>query len=243
MIALYKKEISSFFSNLTGYIVITVFLVITGLFLWVFPGQNNILDVGYASLSPLFELAPWIFLFLVPAVTMRVFAEEKRTGTLETLLTRPLSELEIILAKYLASLTLVLVALLPSLVYYFTVYYLAAPTGNIDVGGIWGSYLGLLFLASVYVAIGVLASVISENQIVSFLVAIVITFFIYLGFDFLSSLAAFEAINDVISKLGIEYHYQSMSRGVIDSRDVIYFLAVNALFISLTRLVLLSRKW
>ncbi|MDP4207042.1 MAG: ABC transporter permease, partial [Bacteroidota bacterium] len=176
MYSLFKKEINTFFGSLIGYVVIIIFLLTTGLFLWVFPGNFNIPDNGYATLNGLFELAPWIYLFLVPAVTMRLFAEEKRTGTLELLLTRPLSGWKVILAKYLSGLTLVVVSLLPTLIYFLSVSLLGNPIGNIDTGGTWGSYIGLFFLASIYVAIGIFASVLSENQIIAFLLAMFMSF-------------------------------------------------------------------
>ncbi|MCK4287780.1 MAG: ABC transporter permease subunit, partial [Bacteroidales bacterium] len=169
MITLFRKEISSFFSSLIGYIVITVFLLINGLFLWVFPLEFNILDFGYASIENLFMLAPIVFLFLIPAITMRLFADEKKSGTIEILLTQPLTDLEIILAKYFAGLVLVLFSLLPTLIYFFSVYQLGLPPGNIDTGGMWGSYIGLLFLGASFVAIGLFSSSITDNQIISFI--------------------------------------------------------------------------
>ncbi len=243
MRALIQNEISVFFSTLTGYIVIIVFLMLNGLFIWVFPGENNILDTGYASLNSLFTLAPWIFLFLVPAVTMRSFAEEKKTGTLELLLTRPLSDVQIILAKYLAGVLLVVFALLPTFIYLLSIYFMGSPKGNFDTGGTWGSYLGLFFLATIYVSIGIFASSLTENQIIAFIIAVLICFLVYIGFDFIGSMDVFQAVNDIILDLGIEEHYRSISRGVIDSRDVVYFLGVNGIFITLTWLKLDSRKW
>ena len=173
---LFKKEISGFFSSLTGYVVIAVFLMLTGLFMWVIPGQFNVLDNGYATLDTLFALAPWVFLFLVPAITMRMISEEKRTGTLDLLYTRPVSELQIILAKFLASWTLVLLSIMPPLVYFSSVSRLGTPPGNIDVGGTWGSYIGLLFLGGIYAAIGIFASSLTGNQIVAFILAVFTSF-------------------------------------------------------------------
>ncbi|MCB0819767.1 MAG: ABC transporter permease subunit, partial [Bacteroidetes bacterium] len=183
MISLLRKEIGGFLSSLIGYIVITVFLLAMGLFLWVFPGNFNILDAGFASLETLFVFAPWIFMFLIPAITMRSFAEEKRTGTIELLLTRPLSEWQIILAKYLAGLLLVIIAVAPTVVYYFSLQSLGNPPGNVDSGGTWGSYAGLIFLGGAFVSIGLFASSISENQIVSFILAFFLCFICYAGFD------------------------------------------------------------
>lgn len=205
--------------------------------------DSNILDNGYATIDPLFTIAPWLFLFLIPAITMRSFADEKRAGTIELLLTRPLTDLQIILAKYFAGFILVLFSLLPTLVYYYSVHQLGNPPGNIDTGGMWGSYIGLLFLGAAFVSIGIFASAISENQVVSFILALFLCFFIYTGFDFISSLALFGKIDNLIISLGINSHYVSMSRGVIDTRDVIYFVSLIAIFILSTRTVLESRKW
>lgn len=243
MFTLFLKEIRSFFSSLSGYIVIIVFLIANSLFMFVFPGEFNILDTGYANIDPLFILSPWIFLFLVPAVTMRLFSDEKRTGTIELLLTRPVSDLKIVLSKYFAGLVLVLFSLIPTLIYFITVYLLGSPVGNLDTGAIWGSYIGLFFLASIYVAIGVFASSITENQIISFIIAVLMSFILYIGFESISTLGIAKGIDDVIIKLGINDHYRSMSRGVLDTRDILYFISVSAIFILFTRIKLESRKW
>lgn len=243
MFTLFKKELNFFFNSLIGYIVVGVFLVGMGLFLWFFNGQFNILDMGYANLDSLFLLSPWIFLFLIPAVTMRIFSEEKHTGTIELLLTRPISDLTIILAKFFAAITIILVAILPTLIYFLTIYFLAIPVGNVDVAGIIGSFIGLFFLASVYTSIGIFASSITKNQIIAFIIAILLSFFFYSGFSSIGSLKFIGEIGNFINNLGIAAHYKSISRGVIDSRDIIYFLSVIAIFIFFTRLKLQSRKW
>jgi len=243
MFALLRKEISSFLSSIIGYSVITVFLLAMGLFLWVFPGNFNILDAGFASLETLFILAPWVFMFLIPAITMRSFAEEQRTGTIELLLTRPLSEWQIILAKYLAGFLLVIIALLPTLVYYFSLQSIGNPTGNVDSGGTWGSYIGLLFLGGSFVAIGLFSSSLTDNQIVSFILAFFLCFFCYAGFDSIGRLDALKSIDTIVLNLGINEHYSSMSRGVVDSRDLLYFLSFTLFFLALTRFRLLSRTW
>jgi len=224
----------SFFSNATGYIVIGIFLLLTGLFLWIIPGEFNILDSGYANVDGLFYLAPWLFLFLCPAVTMRLFAEEKQTGTWELLTTKPLSKLQIVLGKYFAGWVLVSLALLPTLIYYFTVVYLAEPIGNVDSGAFWGSFIGLFFLAAVYVAIGTFSSSLSNNQIVSFVVAVVLCFFFYYGFDLLASFFTSGQSIQLLETIGIHAHYKSMSRGVIDSRDLLYFVVLSVGFLSAT---------
>lgn len=243
MYALFKKEINNFLGSLIGIMVVIVFLLITGLFLWVFNSDFNILSFGYAGLDSLFIIAPWVFLFLVPAVTMRFFAEEKRTGTIEMLLTKPLSDWQIVGAKYLAGVALVLLALIPTLIYYFSVSRLATPVGNIDHGGIWDSYIGLFFLSATFVSIGIFSSSITNNQIFAFILSVFLCGFLYIGFEFIYSLSLFGKIDLFIKQLGMAAHYSSMSRGVVDTRDLIYFLSVIVLFLSLTKLTLSSRKW
>ncbi|MBR6311235.1 MAG: gliding motility-associated ABC transporter permease subunit GldF [Paludibacteraceae bacterium] len=238
MFVLLKKEFLYFFSSASGYIIVGIFLFLTGAMLWIFPGEYNIIDSGYAQIDGLFVLAPCLYLFLVPAVTMKSFSEEKRTGTIELIYTRPISGLKIILAKYGASVLLVLFSLLPTLLYFATVYYFAQPVGNVDTGGIFGSYIGLFFLAAVYAAIGIFASAISENQVVSFVIAVFLCFFFYYGFDLLASISGTARKEFFLIGLGINSHYEAMSRGVIDIRDVVYFLSVIAIFIYSTKLVI-----
>ena len=243
MYALFKKEISNFLSSLIGIMVIVIFLLITGLFLWVFQSDFNIMTYGYANLDSLFILAPWVFLFLVPAVTMRSFAEEKRIGTMEMLFTKPLSDWQIVLGKYFAGVVLVLLSLIPTLVYFFSVYRLSQPVGNVDIGGIWGSYIGLFFLSETFVSIGLFCSSITNNQILAFLLSVFLCGFLYIGFDMIYSMALFGKVDLFIQHLGMSSHYNSLSRGVIDTRDVLYFISVIVLFLSSTKLVLSSRKW
>jgi len=243
MFTLFKREINSFFSSFTGYVVIVVYLVMNSLFLWVFPGDFNILDMGYASLDSMFILAPWLFLFLVPAVTMRLFSDEKRLGTIELLFVRPLSDLQIILAKFLAGLVLVIFSLLPTLIFYISVYQLGNPVGNVDSGGFWGSFVGLFFLAAVYVSIGLFTSTLSENQIVSFILGVLLCFLVFLGFDYIGGLGLTGGLQNFVESLGIAFHYNSMARGVIDTRDIIYFISVISVFTLFSKLVLESRKW
>ena len=243
MYALFKKEISNFLNSLIGIMVIVIFLLITGLFLWVFQSDFNIMTFGYANLDSLFILAPWVFLFLVPAVTMRSFAEEKRTGTIEMLFTKPLSDWQIVCGKYLAGVALVILALIPTLIYYISVYRLSLPVGNVDSGGIWGSYVGLFFLSSAFVSIGLFSSSLTNNQILAFLLSVFLCGFIYIGFDMIYSMALFGSVDLFIQQLGMSSHYSSLSRGVIDTRDILYFLSVIILFLSMTKLVLSSRKW
>jgi len=242
MLTVFRKEISTFFSTLTGYVVIIVFLLVNSLFMWIFKGDLNVLDNGHANLDTLFIMAPWIFLFLVPAITMRVFAEEKRSGTMELLLTQPVSDGQIVLAKYFAALVLILFSLLPTMVFFYSVSRLGSPPGNLDTGGIWGSYVGLFFLAAVYASVGIFVSSLTDNQIVSFIVAVVISFFLYTGFDLITSIDLLGDLDNLLLKLGINEHYKSIRRGVIDTRDLVYFLSVVSIFLLGTRTVLQSRK-
>jgi ABC-2 type transport system permease protein len=243
MFAIFRKEINGFFSSLTGYIVIAVFLIINSLFMWIFPGEWNILDSGYAGLDTLFLISPWVFLFLVPAVTMRMIAEEKRLGTIELIYTKPVTEREIIWGKYLASVMLVLLSLLPCLIFYISVYMLGETHGNLDKGGTWGAFIGLFFLAAAYASAGIFASSLTDNQVIAFIIAVLICFVLYMGFDSFAYLPGLKKMDELLISLGINEHYKSMSRGVLDIRDMIYFIAVAVLFNEATRLVLLSRSW
>ena len=223
--------------------IIGVFLVLTGLMLWVLKSDFNILDYGYAGLDGLFLIGPFLYLFLIPAITMRSVSEEKRGGTMETLMTRPLSDWTIVWAKFLAAWTLVLIALLPTLVAYFSVYALGDPVGNIDTGSVAGSYIGLLLLGGAFVAIGVFCSSLTNNQIVAFILAALLCAVDYLGFESLYRMGLFGSGDLFVKGLGAAHHYESISRGVIDTRDVLYFVSVMALFLMATRLVLQSRMW
>jgi len=240
---LFKKEIQGFFSSLTGYLVIAVFLTVSGLCLWVFPGVLNIPESGYASLDSLFYIAPWVFLFLVPAITMRSFAEETKTGTIELLLTKPISEWQLIVAKFLAAVALVLIALLPCAVYIVSVWQLGNPPGNLDTGATYGAMIGLVLLGALYAAIGTFASSLTDNQVIAFIAAAVTAFVFYEGFDALAQLISAASVQDFVSWLGVKEHYASISRGVVDFRDLVYFFGIMLLFLSLTRLKLQSRKW
>ncbi len=242
MFSILKKEIRSYLSSLIAIIVIVVFLIANGLFLWVFK-ETNILDAGYADIDPLFELAPIIFIFLISAITMRSFSEEKKSGTFETLTTKPITDLSIIAGKYFACLIIVIFAILPTLVYYYTIHTLAVPAGNVDTGALWGSYLGLILLSAGYVSIGLFSSVITDNQIVSFIVSMFLCFFFYSTFDYLGSFSFFKDTDFFIEWFGINLHYKNISRGVIDTRDIIYFLSLIVLFTWLTKIIFNSRKW
>lgn len=232
MLAILKKEINSFFASPVGYLVIAIFLLLNGLFLWIFEGDFNVIDSGFADLSPFFLLAPWILLLLIPAITMRSFADEKKQGTLELLLTKPISHLHIVLGKYFGAFVLIILALIPTLLYIYTVYELGNPSGNLDIASILGSYFGLLFLIAAYTAIGIFASSITDNQIVAFIIAVFICFFFYIGFEGLSDFTS----STFLDNLGMSAHFKSMSRGVLDTRDIIYFLSVTVFFILSTKL-------
>ena len=235
MLAILKKEINTFFASPIGYLVIGVFLLLNGLFLWVFKGEFNILDNGLASLSSFFLLAPWILIFLVPAVTMRSFSDEKKQGTLELLVTKPISHFQIVLGKYFGALVLILMALIPTLLYVYTISQLGNPEGNLDMGSTIGSYFGLLFLIAAYTAIGVFASTLSDNQIVAFIIAVFICFFFYFGFEGLSNYNVLDSYI-YMENLGMASHYNSMSRGVIDTRDLVYFISIALAFLLFTKL-------
>ncbi|WP_256011356.1 gliding motility-associated ABC transporter permease subunit GldF [Desertivirga xinjiangensis] len=242
MLSIFNKEISGFLNSLVAYITIGVFLLVMGLLLWVFP-DSSILEYGYAGLDSLFNTAPYLFMFLIPAITMRTFAEESREGTFELLATRPLTDWHIVLGKYLASLMIVLFALLPTLIYYITVYHLGAVKGNIDTGAVIGSYIGLFLLGAAFVSIGIFASAITNNQIIAFTIAVFLCFFCFIGFDSISQLLSLQTVDTYITALGINEHYQSISRGVLDTRDLVYFLSFIAVFLVITKTILGGRKW
>lgn len=243
MYALFKKELNAFLSTPIGHLIIVVFLLANSLSMWGFSSDFNILDNGYAQLDSLFILAPILFLVFIPAVSMRLFADEHKEGTIELLLTKPLTDLQIVLAKYFAGLVLVLLALIPTFIYYCSIYLLGENTGNLDGAGIAGSYIGLFFLASGFVAIGTFASALSKNQIISFVIAILLSSFFYLGWELISSVFSNGKIELILSYCGVKSHYTSLSKGVIDSRDIVYFISLNILFILSTQTILSSRRW
>jgi len=298
------REIKSFFGSPIGYLVIAIFLLLNGLFLWIFDGEYNILQSGFADLTPFFTLAPWILIFLIPAVTMRSFSDERKQGTIELLLTKPLSVWQIVNGKFLGAFLLIVIAIIPTFIYvyvisflgfnsnsidnlilplstlllYFILYYTLKKflyvrikplrsnvkkiililhilivikilikiffsfylVESIDFGSIMGSYFGLLFLVAAYTSIGIFTSTLSENQIVAFIVSVFLCFLFYYGFEGLTTL--FKSQSDVVALLGMDYHYKSMSRGVLDSRDILYFVSVAILFLTLTVYKLKSIK-
>jgi ABC-2 type transport system permease protein len=236
------KEINSFLDSLIGYVVMVVFLVSLGLMLWVFP-DTSVFTYGYAELNTFFQLSPYVLMFLVPAISMRMFTEEYRLGTLETLLTRPIRELEIIIGKFLASFFLIIIALVPTVLYVVTIHQLSLPVGNIDLAGIFGSYVGLLLLAGVFAAVGTFSSSLSGNQVIAFILAAFLCFFLYEGFQAIAGIFSNGRIADRVDQLGLYYHYRSLGKGLVDMRNVGYLLGVLLMFLFTTKLVLDARKW
>lgn len=242
MVQILTKEFNSFLNSLIAYMVIGVFLTAVGLLMWVFP-ETSVIEYGYADMDTLFSFGPYVFMFLIPAITMRSFSEERKTGTLELLLTKPVGDWDIILGKFLACFLLVFIALLPTLIYYYSVYQLGNPVGDIDTPGVIGSYVGLILLGGVFCAVGVLASSFTPNQIVAFIAAAFLCFLLFSGFNSVAALNVWTADPLLIKQLGILYHYEALSKGLIDSRDLIYFLSVIFVTLSVTKLIIGSRQW
>jgi ABC-2 type transport system permease protein len=242
MLAVFQKEISLFLNSLIAYIVIGVFLTGIGLLTWIFP-NTNVLDYGYASLDTLFDLGPYVLMFLIPAITMRTLAEERKTGTIELLLTRPLTDWDIVFGKFLASWALVIFSILPTIIYYISVYQLGNPIGNIDTPGIIGSYVGLILLGGLFAAIGMFASSLTDNQIVSFILAVFFCFIFFDGFEAMANIDVWGTLSLYISQIGIVYHYNTLSKGLLDLRDLVYFFSVMAFFLATTFTIIRSRKW
>lgn len=233
MLAILKKELNIFFATPIGYLVIAIFLLINGLFLWVFKGDFNILDANFADLNSFFFIAPWFFIFVIPAITMRTFSDEIRLGTIEIIKTKPITTWDIIIGKYLGCLLLISIALVPTMTYVYTITQLAATPENIDYGSIIGSYVGLLFLASSITSIGMFASTLSNNQIVAFITGLVLSFFMFYGFEAIDELVNSESY--AIKNLGLYAHFINIGRGVIDTKDLLYFLSVTFFFLFITK--------
>lgn len=242
MYAIYFKELKTFFSTVQGYIISGLFLLTTSLFLWVIPGNWNIPGSGYAVLDGLFELAPWLFLFFVPAITMKLFSDEYRSGTMELIITRPVKEHTVVIAKYMATLTLLALTLIPTFIWVKSVSFMAQPAGNIDTGAITGSYIALFLLGSSYASIGIFGSSLTDNQVVAFLISLALSFLVYSGLGLLGSAPGINAVTGYMENLGIEQHYLSMSRGVIDSRDLLYFASLILFFLSATVIAISKRR-
>ena len=234
MFAILKKEINSFFSTSVGFMFIAFFLLVNGFLLWFIPGEFNIFDNGFADLSSFFIIAPWVLLFLIPAITMRSFSEEQKMGTFELLITKPISLKNIVLGKFFGAVILICLAIAPTLLYIITIAKLGNPMGNWDIGSTIGSYIGLLFLILAYTSIGIFSSTVSKNQIVAFIVAVFLCLFIYYGFNILTSLFNISSIE--INNLGMKTHFDSVARGVLDTRDILYFLSVSTLFLIFTNI-------
>lgn len=242
MFSIYKKEVTAFFSSVTAYLVISVFLIMTGLFMWVFT-DTSVLEYNFATMEQLFSIAPLIFLFLIPAVTMRSFSEEKARGTIEFLSTKPITDFQIVMGKFFANFSLVAFALLPTILYYYSIVKLGSPIGNIDGGEVLGSYIGLFCLAGAFVALGMFASSLTNNQIVAFILGAFLCFIMHWAFSYLARMPIFIGnLDTIIQSIGMSYHYDSVSRGALDSRDVIYFISVLSFFIYLTYAVIKSRR-
>ena len=242
MITLYKKEISIFFSTIIGYLIIGLFLLISSLILWHDISEINILDNAYASMDSFFSIAPLIFLLFIPSVSMRVFSEEFNTGTIETLITKPISSFEIVTAKFFAVLSLVIIAILPTITYVISIYFLGETTGNLDLAAVVGSYIGLILLSSIFSSISVYASSLSSNQIVAFILAMIMSSFFFFGFDILSQLPFLQIVDLTLQKIGISYHYNMMSKGLLKVSDLVYFMSVSLLFIKLTEVVIKNKN-
>lgn len=241
MFNIYRKEINSFLSSLIAYIVIIVFLVVMGLLVWVFP-ETNVIDYGYAEMDVFFNMAPFVLMFLVPAITMKMLAEESSSGTIEILLVKPVTKFQIILGKYLAALTLVVVAILPTTVYYISLYQLSIPFGNVDTAGIAGSYIGLLLLSSVFCALGILTSALTKNQVVAFIVSTFMSFILFTGLNSLAGINVWSDLSLPLSKLSLEFHYNALGKGLLDSRDIIYFLSVVTVLLYFSKLTLADKR-
>jgi ABC-2 type transport system permease protein len=242
MWVIFQKEFAGYLHSLIAYMVIGVFLTAIGLLMWVFP-DTSVLDYGYADMGTLFSTGPYVLLFLIPGITMRSFAEEKRMGTMELLLTKPLTDWQLVFGKFMAAWALVAVALAPTLIYYYSVYQLGSPTGNVDTAGVMGSYVGLFLLSAVFCSAGMLASSFTVNQIVAFMMAAFLCFLLYTGFDSLSALPLSTRFAWVLKQVGIVYHYESLSRGLIDSRDVVYFVSMTGVLLVATKTSISSRQW
>nr|WP_299340348.1 gliding motility-associated ABC transporter permease subunit GldF [Allomuricauda sp.] len=234
MFAIFKREVQSFFTSPIGYLIVGLFLLLNGLFLWVFKGEYNIFDYGFADLSKFFLLAPWIFIFLIPAITMKSFSEERKLGTLELLLIKPISVWRIVLGKFWGTFVLCLIAVLPTIIYVFAISDLGIVRGNYDLGVLVGSYFALLFLISTYLSIGLFASTLSDNQIVAFLLGILFCFCFFYGFEAFSSLFPNGSTQLKIQNWGAMAHFRSIASGVLDTRDLLYFVSISLLFLYLT---------
>jgi len=242
MITLYKKELGGFFSTIIGPLIIGLFLLINGLLLWSNISEFNILDNTYASMDAFFIVSPLIFLLFIPAISMRSFSEEYNTGTIESLITKPIAPYKIVLGKFLAIFTLVVISIIPTFLYVITIYFIGETFGNLDLAGIFGSYIGLFMLSGIFTSISVYASSLTKNQVIAFILAIIISTIFYFGFDLLSKVKIFESINFILPKIGISYHYNIMSKGLLLLSDIIYFFSISFVFLKLTEIVIINKR-
>lgn len=242
MIAIAKKEISTFFGSSIGYLIIAIFLIATSLFMWIIETDFNVLQYGYANMDSFFLFSPIIFLIFIPAINMQMFSQEYKSGTIELLLTKPISEIKIIIGKYLASLFVISLMILPTICYVITIYLLGETVGNLDTGAIIGSYIGLFLLSSLFSAISIFSSSLTSNQIISYAVGILLSFMYFYGFDLLSDINFLGSLDLWIQKLGIQYHYTSISKGILDFSTITYFITLIILFLKLTELIIINRK-
>jgi ABC-2 type transport system permease protein len=242
MLSIFRKEVNQFLNSLLGYMVLIVFLVATGLLFWVFP-QGNVLDYGFAEMGSFFNLTPFVFIFLIPAITMRSFAEEKKSGTLEWLLTKPLSEWDILGGKFLAAWFLSFLALLPTLIYFISLFVLGAPTGNIDAAGVSGSYIGLLLLSLVFTSIGIFGSCLTDNQLVAFVISVFLCYFFYSGISSIAGIDIWAKSSLILSYFALDTHFQALGKGLIDFRDVLYFISLAIALLAASKIILSSRRW
>ena len=242
MTAIYKKELSVFFTTIIGSLIIGLFLLFNGLLLWSEISQINILDNAYASMAAFFTISPLIFLLFIPAISMRTFSDEYNLGTIETVITKPITTLQIVCGKFFAILTLVIISILPTLLYVFTIYLIGETVGNLDLAGIFGCYIGLICLSSVFASIGVFSSSLSNNQIIAFILAIIISVIFYFGFELLSTIPILQPIDFILQKTGVLYHYNIMSKGLLKLSDIVYFISVSFIFIKLSELVIVNKK-
>lgn len=242
MPAILKKELWRYFSSWTAWVITAVFSVVSALFLFFFENNFNIFDIGIASLQSFFTLAPWIFMFLIPALSMQSIAEEEQKGTLQWLFAQPLRISEILWGKFLAVWVVGFICLMPSLVYLYTIYVLGVPEGNLDWGMTWGNYLGTIVLLGSFSALGILASAIANNQIVAYLIGLFLNFIFWFGFDQLASFRLMGSADYFIQNLGFQYHFSSFARGLIDTRDLFYFILIMVLSLSLSHLFIKRKK-
>jgi len=242
MYSIFKKEFLAYLSSLVAYLVIGIFLGVLGFLVWIYP-ESSVLEYGYADLAIMFDVIPWVYLFLIPALTMRTFSEEKKQGTIELLLTKPIKEWEIVLGKFLACYALLTIALLPTLVYYYSVLKLGNPQGNLDKGAFWGSYIGMFLLGGVFTSIGIFISTLTDNQLIAFIITVFVCAFFHYGFAAFSRMIGKGSLSDILAQLGLDYHYYSLSKGLMDSRNLFYYFSLIFFMLYSSVIQLISRNW